>query len=166
MSGSLEQPKSLTRSVVSIRRYFTPSNTISEQKGVGFVPVIPEIHLDEVITDNLRRVVPNLDPFIDSIIEQTIGVEKIPDSVEDRRLEGYIPAANVDAIKEFFRRGLVSGRFSDGGITILDLEQILQVRALIRLKRISWSPKLVSALHEVINERLYKQEPSSLKEAI
>lgn len=158
MSGSLEQGIRSSNLAQSFRRFFVHPTTISETKGLGFVPVIPEIHAEEVITKNLARVVSNLDPFLDSLVFQTLEVDKIPEKVEDIELQGYVPAANIDVIKEFFRGGLISGKYSEGGVNILDIEQILQVRAFIRLRRIGWTPELISQLHQGISQRLYVEE--------
>lgn len=162
MSGPSEQGIRSSNSAQSFRRFFVRSNKSQEVRGVGFVPVIPEIHPGEVITKNLGRVVPNLDPFLDSLVYQTFEVDNLPLKIEDRELQDYMSAANIDVIREFFREKLVSGFFNEGGRNILDIEQILQVRALIRLRRIGWIPELISQLHQGINQRLYTEE----KEAI
>lgn len=158
MSGPSEQGIRPSYSAQSFRRFFVRSSKSQDVRGVGFVPVIPEIHPGEVITKNLGRVVPNLDPFLDSLVYQTFEVDQLPLEIEDRELQDYIPAANIDVIREFFRGNLVSGFFSEGGKNILDIEQILQVRALIRLKRVGWTPELINQLHQGINQRLYMEE--------
>lgn len=152
MSENPEQNREPLRQFAFPRRFF--------DKPPDFTPVAPEIDLAQITSSNLNLIVKNLEPFLSSLQKETLEIDKIVLPVEQRELGDYIPAANVDNLRELFNKGLVPGKLEDDRKGYLYLGQVLQIRSLLRLKSVRWNPDLATQLYKQI-EIVLDQEPEN-----
>lgn len=168
MAQSSEREKSSFNPSGSFRRFFTKQTSKPSEAGIkDFQPVQPVINRSEISSIDIRKIVVNSDQFVDSLIFETKEIDKIPERIEDRALERYIPAANTDRLAEFYKKGLVPGVLGEEEMNFLNLAQVLQIRSLFRIEALRNNPKLALQFFGVINERLQDpMEGPPIKKAI
>lgn len=149
MSGTLEQNRKPHPKFIFPRRFF--------DNPPDFIPVVAEIDLTQIPSSNLNLIVKNIEPFLKSLLKETIEIDRIAFPVEQRELGDYIPAANIDNLREFFNKGFVPGQIEDDRKGYLGLPEVLQIRSLLRLKSIRWNPELASQLYKQIEAVLGKE---------